>query len=159
MSGAGCMFTDGRIVLAGFHPKLGKISGFGGMKIDDETPHQTAMRETLEELFGFKDIPHDIIARMPVVDRHIAYPSYTCFLYSFDDLDTILRRAKRYFDSSSPYYPEFPTNLSELILKRTYENETMEVTELFLISTNTDVRMSRSFQKDLNAVSENYGDS
>ena len=154
MSGAGCMFTNGQVVLAGFQPKIGKISGFGGAKINDEMPYETAIRETLEELFGFENIPYELIAKMPIVDRHIAYPSYTCFLYNFDDLDTILRRARRYF-LTSPYYVDFPTNISELILNRQYSDDTMEVTQLFLIPTDSNIVVSRAFQKDLDAVSSN----
>jgi len=156
MAGAGCMFTNGIVVLAGFQPKIGKISGFGGVGKEPETPHETAIRETLEELLGVSSVPYELIAKMPECNRHIAYPSYTCFLYSFDDLDTILRRARRYY-VTSPYYSEFPTNVSELILNRDY-HDGMEVTDLFMMPTNTEVEISKSFQKDLKAVASNYGE-
>ena len=152
---AGCMFTDGRVVLTGFQPKISKISGFGGSAHLHETPFETAIRETLEELLGVKDVPYELIAKMPTCARHIAYPSYTCFLYGFDDLDTILRRARRYYETSE-YYNEFPTSVGDLILLRQFV-EGMEVTDLFLMPVDTNVTLSKSFQKDLSAVADNFG--
>lgn len=147
---AGCMFTNGRVVLGGFQPKISKISGFGGVSKPYETPFETAIRETLEEILGVSEVPHELIARMPQCDRHIAYPAYTCFLYSFDDLETILRRARRYYVTSD-YYAEFPATIGELILRRN-KSEGMEVTDLFLSPTDTTIAMSKSFQKDLNTI-------
>ena len=48
--GAGCIFTNGTHVLAGFQPnkKSPAISGFGGKRHGTETFTQTALRETLE---------------------------------------------------------------------------------------------------------------
>ena len=149
---AGCMFTDGRIVLAGFQPKMGKISGFGGGAKPYETPFETAIRETLEELLGVSEVPHELIAKMPEGGRHISYPAYTCFLYSFDDLETILRRSRRYY-VMSPYYSDFPVTIGDLILKRDPAAEG-EVTRLFLLPTDTDFLLCKSFQKDLKAISD-----
>jgi hypothetical protein len=149
---AGCLFTNGSVVLCGFQPKLGKISGFGGASKPFETPFETAIRETLEELLGVSEVPHELIAKMPHCDRHIAYPAYTCFLYSFDDLETILRRARRYYVTSE-YYAEFPSTIGELILRR-HISEGMEVTDLFLSPTDTGSTMCKSFQKDLNTISD-----
>jgi 8-oxo-dGTP pyrophosphatase MutT (NUDIX family) len=149
---AGCMFTNGRLVLAGFQPKISKISGFGGTSKHYETPFETAIRETLEELLGVTDVPHEIIAKMPECSRHIAYPAYTCFLYSFDDLETILRRARRYY-LTSEYYADFPTTVGDLVLRR-HISEGMEVTDLFLTPMNTNIVTCKSFQKDLATVSD-----
>jgi len=149
---AGCMFTNGRLVLSGFQPKISKISGFGGTSKHYETPFETAIRETLEELLGVTDVPHEIIAKMPECSRHIAYPAYTCFLYSFDDLETILRRARRYY-LTSEYYVDFPTTVGDLVLRRQV-SEGMEVTDLFLTPMNTNIVTCKSFQKDLVTVSE-----
>jgi 8-oxo-dGTP pyrophosphatase MutT (NUDIX family) len=146
------MFTNGHIVLAGFQPKIGKVSGFGGKSKPYETPFETAIRETLEELLGVAGVPHELVAKMPEGERHIAYPSYTCYLYSFDDLETILRRARRYY-VTSPYYSDFPVTIGDLILKRDPTSEA-EVTQLCLIPTDTDLHLCRSFQKDLKAISD-----
>jgi 8-oxo-dGTP pyrophosphatase MutT (NUDIX family) len=151
-AGAGCMFTNGRVVLAGFQPKISKISGFGGASKAYETPFETAIRETLEELLGVTEVPHEVIAKMPECIRHIAYPAYTCFLYSFDDLETILRRARRYY-LTSEYYVDFPTTVGDLVLRR-HISEGMEVTDLFLTPLNTNTVLCKSFQKDLATVSE-----
>ena len=155
VAAAGCMFTDGRAVLTGFQPKFSKISGFGGMSKPYESPFETAVRETLEELLGVSEVPYELIAKFPECKRHIAYPAYTCFIYNFDDLETILRRARRYY-LTSEYYSEFPTDIGSLILNRQFV-EGMEVTDLFLMPVNTNVPISRSFQKDLNAVEDNFG--
>ena len=152
---AGCMFTDGHIVLAGFQPKISKMSGFGGKSLENETPFETAIRETLEELLGVRNVPYELIAKMPPCERHIAYPAYTCFVYNFDDLETILRRARRYYITSD-YYSKFPTEVGELILQR-QSVEGMEVEELFLIPASTRIAVSRSFQKDISAVEDSFG--
>ena len=149
---AGCMFTDGRVVLTGFQPKISKLSGFGGSAHLHEAPFETAIRETLEELLGVKNVPYELIAKMPTSLRHIAYPAYTCFLYGFDDLETILRRSRRYY-LTSPYYSDFPVTIGDLILKRDPAAKG-EVTRLFLLPTDTDVLLCKSFQKDLKAISD-----
>ena len=56
--GAGCVFTDGKLVLAGYQPfkEIPCISGLGGTKKDGESVFETAMRETIEELFEITNI-------------------------------------------------------------------------------------------------------
>ena len=51
---AGILFVDtqSKSVLAGFHPKLNRLSGFGGKSQGEESAAQTAVREVSEELFG-----------------------------------------------------------------------------------------------------------
>ena len=51
------MFTDGIRVLAGRQNKSGKIGGFGGKSHGGESRTETALRETIEELFGILDVP------------------------------------------------------------------------------------------------------
>jgi 8-oxo-dGTP pyrophosphatase MutT (NUDIX family) len=54
--GAGCIFTDGNLILAGYQPKGPYISGIGGSSFDGEEPIVTAMREVMEELLGISGI-------------------------------------------------------------------------------------------------------
>ena len=54
--GAGCIFTDNNLILAGYHPfkKTPYISGIGGGKQKNETYIITALRELVEELLSVK---------------------------------------------------------------------------------------------------------
>ena len=54
---AGSVFTDSKIILAGYQPRKKKpfISGIGGKREEGESYMDTAIRETVEELFEFKD--------------------------------------------------------------------------------------------------------
>ena len=54
---AGIMFTDKNSVLAGYSSHKLAITGIGGKKKGDETAIQTAIRETVEELFELEEIP------------------------------------------------------------------------------------------------------
>lgn len=146
MPGAGCMFTDGIRVLAGYQTKTRKIGGFGGKSHPGESRIDTARRETIEELFGILDVPAELIARLPISQSTIEYPEYTCFVYNFDDLQTFIRRAGRYINSS-PLYAVFPTTVWELLQNRIF-SDSAEVGELYLMPTEQ-CPMSRSFERDL----------
>lgn len=145
MPGAGCMFTDGIRVLAGYQTKTGKIGGFGGKSHPGESHIDTARRETIEELFGILDVPAELIAKLPISQSTIEYPEYTCFVYNFEDLQTFIRRAGRYMNS--PIYAVFPATVWELIQKRMV-SDSVEVGELYLMPVEQ-YRISRSFERDL----------
>ena len=140
------MFTDGIRVLAGYQSKTRKIGGFGGKSHPSESRTETALRETIEELFGVLDVPAELIARLPISRNTIEYAEYTCFVYNFDDLQTFIRRAGRYINSS-PLYAVFPTTVWELLQNRMF-SDSAEVGELYLLPTDA-YTMSRSFERDL----------
>ena len=140
------MFTDGTRVLAGYQTKTRKIGGFGGKTEGSENRIQTALRETIEELFGVVDVPAELISKLPISENYIEYPEYTCFFYNFEDLQTFIRRASRYIKSSQ-LYAVFPTTVWELIQNRNY-TDSAEVGELYLLPTDN-FTMSRSLQRDL----------
>jgi 8-oxo-dGTP pyrophosphatase MutT (NUDIX family) len=141
------MFTDGIRVLAGYQTKLGKIGGFGGKSRSGESRIETALRETVEELFGITgDVPAELIAKLPRSDDCIEYAEYTCFIYNFEDLQTFIRRAGRCINSS-PLYSVFPATVWELIQNRMV-SESVEVGELYLMPTDH-YTMSRAFERDL----------
>ena len=140
------MFTDGNRVLAGYQTKTRKIGGFGGKSQDGESRVETALRETVEELFGVIDVPAELISKLPVSQNYIEYPEYTCFVYNFEDLQTFIRRAGRYINSS-PLYTVFPTTVWELLQNRIF-SDSAEVGELYLMPTGK-FTVSRAFERDL----------
>ena len=57
---AGIMFTNGSLVLSGYSQHKNKLTGIGGKKENNELPYETALRETMEELFELKEIPTEL---------------------------------------------------------------------------------------------------
>ena len=116
--GAGVLFLNPfvRKALAGFHPKLGLWSGFGGKRQGNETIAQTAFREVVEEVFGIEiqkkeiaEIVAAVKARFPVPAR--GYYIYCLPVSSIFMIVSVLER-NRY---SSPYYENLPHSMSELL--------------------------------------------
>lgn len=138
-SAAGCAFTDGFLVLAGYQPnkKRPGISGLGGNREGKEFYHTTAFRETLEEIFGITPVsfPPDLIStlRNKLPPRRILNKDgYITLLYNFKDLETFLKICKTQ-RLRSPLFPDgIPTNLTDLIFNRIYDTET-EVRTLCLL--------------------------
>jgi hypothetical protein len=89
---AGILFTNKTLVLAGFSDKSRLVTGIGGKKKRGEFPCQTAVRETLEELFDIvvEQSLLDTLCGMLVFDECIGTPSYTTFVMTFRDLKLIL---------------------------------------------------------------------
>ena len=117
---AGIFFTDGKMVLAGFNPKKFCITGFGGKAEGDETPAKTAVREVIEELFEFEQIPEallKIVYTILVFDRVSFNEKYSTFTMNFQDLDKILATLKM-FSLKSRVYDTIPTTLTELLITR-----------------------------------------
>jgi hypothetical protein len=123
---AGVVFTDGQRVLAGYQPKKKKpfLSGIGGGRDEGETYVMTAVREMIEELYELRDIPKkkyaplykDIVERV-VPNKIVQSGTYIMLIYTFKDLDAILKITKRH-GLSSPLYDTMPTTLMDLIFKR-----------------------------------------
>lgn len=127
-AGAGCIFTNGRVLLAGYQPgkRTPTISGIGGTRDDaDRDVFDTAMRETLEELFGDIEITTrllDYIRRdLPPVKKLESeisgWGTYVSIVYTFDDLENLMRIiAKKKLKSDM--YSSYPHTLSDLIVHR-----------------------------------------
>ena len=132
---AGCFFTDDSLFLAGYQPnkKKPEISGLGGKKKRGETPRQTAVRETLEELFDFHIIPKHILQAVNAIEpRKLVWNgSYAIFVYSFKNLETILKTVK---DSNieSSVYENIPLTIIDLLLKRRISKKS-EISHLCLL--------------------------
>lgn len=109
---AGCLFTNGTHVLAGYQ---GTINGIGGKAEEGEEPQATALREMLEEIFGLHSFDIEKIRLPP--QKIIVKKSYNIFVYSFDDLEAMCSMLKG-AGVVSPMYSEIPTTVWELIVKR-----------------------------------------
>jgi hypothetical protein len=132
---AGILFVDtqSKSVLAGFHPKLNRLSGFGGKRRGEELPEQTAVREVTEELFGvFNLAPEHIDAFAEELGSSTVYDGYSLFV---EPIETVFKLSmflskNGYF---SPFYSELPLSVSELIHYRSH-SKTTEVTNILLFA-------------------------
>ena len=132
---AGILFVDGQSssVLAGFHPKLNRLSGFGGKSKDQETAEQTAVREVVEELFGVFTLTTEHISEFAESLRGSrVYDGYSLFV---EPIETVFKLSEflsknGYF---SPFYINLPLSVSELIHHR-IPSKTTEVTDVSLFA-------------------------
>lgn len=121
-SAAGVVFTNGKLILAGYNPNKKKpyISGIGGSKNQGETYYHTAIREMLEEMFEFYDITDDMIEQIltviPPKKEHII-DRYVILVYTFKDL-TILLNYLANINLKTHMYTQFPLTLDELLFER-----------------------------------------
>ena len=125
--GAGCVFTDGKHILAGYQPhkKRPGITGIGGHKEGEETYLETAYRETLEELFHIeqKQIPVGLIPTLIQTLKPTKIQmkkGYVLVFLTFHDLEAMLKLAKKK-GLRSPLYMKLPTTLIETIQMRSID--------------------------------------
>jgi hypothetical protein len=147
---AGILFADERFVLAGYNPFKLAITGIGGKKQGDELPTQTAVRETLEELFELETIPESlfqIIWSNLVFDTIVSTGGYNVFHMSFRDLNYIMKTLQ-FFNVKSRVYDILPTTLSELILNRKYYRDA-ELSHILLLPREEIFQLDRSLMKDI----------
>lgn len=148
---AGCIFTDGKQVIAGYQPKDSYISGFGGSRMNGEDYHQTAIRETVEELFNA--VPStELIVRLQSIPyaKRIMNDSYVALVYSFVDLIKFMEICKDYLVNSS-LYQKFPETILELILNRNII-ESSEVQQLYILPLNHELHIDKNFLSDLSQL-------
>lgn len=134
--GAGCVFHSSSHILAGYQKttSIPILSGIGGKREEGETPTQTALRETLEELFGIRYItPHLLTSLELLFTPHkiIQNRNYFLLTYSFEDLERILYFLESY-RLQSPLFDTFPRTITELLLNRKVI-ETSEITHLAIL--------------------------
>ena len=137
--GAGLVFTDDKLILAGYQPLKKKpfISGLGGSKQDGDVDYfHTAVRETLEELYDLEIIPDNLIAHIRGIFTKTAIHEsngYTFLKLDFTDLKIIIGLVKA-FGLKSRVYDVMPKTLSELLLNRKIATgEKTEITHLCLL--------------------------
>ena len=152
-SAAGCLFTDKKLVLAGYQFRHGKgvLDGIGGSRDGSETAIETAFRETLEELF-------DIVPSAALVTemRRSFKPrskfqtgQYICFVYNFKILEKMMVFLKAH-GLRSPLYKVFPVTVSELLFARRIRPT--ELTHLSLIPFVDELSLEEHFLKDFSKV-------
>ena len=134
---AGCIFTDGNLILAGYQPtkETPIISGLGGKREGDEFMEETAIRETVEELFEIHTLPTGLVQRieMGCVPRKVLQNgAYGAIIYNFKDLEKILRICSSY-KLVSPLYTKFPKTLDQLLFGRVQGSLKPEVSHLLLL--------------------------
>ncbi len=151
---AGCFFTDGKLVFAGYQPgkSTPRISGFGGKPKSGEDANQTAIRETLEELLGHKNIPEKLvfeICHLFKPKKIIQQSIYFILVFSFQDLEQMLQLAKVFMNEKSEYYETIPLTIQDLIFKRNYTDKA-EVQQLCILPLVKGIYIDKYFQEDIN---------
>jgi hypothetical protein len=153
ITNAGCLFTNYNHVLAGYQPnkKIPIISGFGGKKLSYEIIIETAIRETIEELFDINYIPFELIYRIKKINptKIVTQDNYLLFVYSFEQLLDILYISKEII--STNLYLSFPTTIPDLIFNRIINNKS-EVSQLCLLPYTKNIKIDPLFILDINLI-------
>ena len=150
---AGILFTDNKLVLSGYNQHKFTMTGIGGKKKHDELPHQTAVREMLEELFEFVEIPETLIRVIHAslsFDKLICTKNYTTFVMSFQDLDKIFGFIRMVGNLTSRVYDVIPLNIHDLIFLRKIDVGA-EFSHLGLIPCSYNISLDRHFIYDIYA--------
>jgi hypothetical protein len=132
--GAGCLFIQNNYILVGYTPKRKIWSGIGGKIEGKETLRQTAIREMLEELFGFvptikiiNDLDKLLISSKLIIRENYGILPISFDLYNFISLVLFTNRCV------SPYYKSIPMKFIELVQNR-IPMENAEITELKVVN-------------------------
>lgn len=150
---AGILFTDRRMVLAGYKSYKGYITGIGGKQKKDEPIFHTAIRETVEELFEISHISDELLARyakLLIPFRTLKNKEFTHFLCTFQQLQSLLVD-RIITNKKTPIYDETPTTIEDLILKRKPTEKT-ELSHLLLLPYVSDLRVAGHLASDLNML-------
>lgn len=149
---AGLLFTNEKLFLAGYKSFKSHITGIGGKPQEhDISKLSTAIRETIEELFGVKEVSNEVIVHLMLTlhpFKEVTNESYTHFLCSFDDLKYMLTYCYLRIQVS-PYYTVFPTTIEQLLFERK-NTERAEIAQLCLLPFSSDLRIARHLMNDIN---------
>ena len=124
--GAGCIFTNNSLIIAGYQPskKTPVISGIGGKSNKNEHFIETAHREMLEELFGIYE--PTILSKISLEIHKNIKPQhfqknggYMNLIYTFENLCEVLSILSS-LNITSKIYDVIPKNLEEVLLKRKF---------------------------------------
>ena len=161
--GAGILFVSytGGSVLAGFHPKLGRWSGFGGKCHENELYIDTAVREVVEEIFGIFSLSPAILSELGkcVVSAPRNDGGYMLFI---EPIDTLLNMCEvlRKNAQISPYYQTIPSSLDSILVPR-HVNYSSEISKLlfFAFRDIQDIRylFTDEFYQDIQSLYNSYG--
>lgn len=160
--GAGCEFTDGKHILAGYQPHKEKpcISGIGGHTEQGEHYLQTAYRETIEEIFHVSKIPVGLIDNLirTMTPQSIRMKKgYVILRFTFQDLEKMLKACKQ-ANLQSPLYKKLPRTLFETIQQRLYHKNAELSTLCLLPVVNHNTQKGQfvhpAFVHDISEISE-----
>lgn len=134
---AGILFTDMKHVLAGYQPNKRKpcITGIGGGREEGEQYMDTAIRETIEELFNVDEVSKKLIhtIRDTIPPKQIIMNEYyVTIVYNFDDLHTFLKIVKR-FKLQTNVYDKFPLTIMDVLMHRKLNVPKAEIKHLVLL--------------------------
>jgi hypothetical protein len=153
---AGCLFTDGVHVLAGYqqNKREPSISGLGGKRLPGETFKRTALRETLEELFDIRvsNALLDILEASMEPKNTMMNGKYILLYYSFEDLEVILQYASSYCGNTQ-LYDDWPESINDLIFNRRY-TQGSEVAHLCLLPFAQGITISSDLKSDIKLVTD-----
>lgn len=128
------------------------ISGVGGKRNEGESPQETAMRETIEELFDIEEVSKDLInsltCELPVM-KMLVTNTYTNYVYSFEDLNKLLAIVRTHINT--PLYETFPLTVSDLLLNCKY-NSRSELPILCLVPISQNLTFDQYFVNDINSL-------
>jgi len=147
---AGILFTDDKFVLGGYSHHKQSITGIGGKKVGNETPPETALRETLEELFEFIEIPETLTRLASTVlpfNNLMSRGGYTTFIMDFNDLSILLNTLSMVPGLKSNVYDVLPKNINELVMNRK-AYPSAEFSHIVLLPCET-LDIDRSFKNDI----------
>lgn len=153
---AGCIFTDNKHVLAGYHPNktVAYISGFGGKREGSELFGDTAIRETIEELFEIKDISRDLlqdVVRSITPKNVLVNGDYINIVFTFGDLIDLMCIVRDHVSDVDIYPNGFPRTLQELIFTREAKDNS-EISHLCILPISKNIRVDSLFIKDINIL-------
>lgn len=148
---AGILFQDGNQFLSGWNPSLDSWSGFGGKRHGVETSIETAIRETVEEIFQVNPSKEDtstLEEQLSPFDFKMN-GDYVVFFMNVSSLFQIsLFLEKKGY--RSPLYDSFPTTVTDFIEKRKLpEQHDYEISHLCLLKADFVGKIDRYFQSDL----------
>ena len=153
---AGCLFTDGVHVLAGYqqNKREPSISGLGGKRLPGETFKRTAFRETLEELFDVRvsSALLDILETSMEPKSTMMNGKYVLLYYSFEDLEVMLQYASSYCENTQ-LYDESPQTINDLIFNRRY-TQGSEVAHLCLLPFAQGITISNDLKSDIKLATD-----
>jgi hypothetical protein len=155
--GAGVLFRDETHFIGGYQPKISLINGIGGKKEPgDKNAKETALREMLEELFGYSD--SKIIDALSTIkeEKVIEHDTYTVYVYSLYHLSSMLHIIST-FRIQSDYYEQNPLTIRDLIYKRLLlqgegHQTHQELTKIHLLPLSRREGLSLDLIKDITAL-------
>lgn len=153
--GAGCVFMNKTHVLAGYQPnkKVPILSGFGGKCKGNESLTETALRETLEEIFHLKEIPKALIERIveTIQPRIIVNKGYLALVYTFDQLVEILACSKYYIGTIDIYPDHYPMSVECIIIDRVIDSSA-EVAQICILPVAKNLLIDPLLLEDINKI-------